>query len=117
VVGSTCAALYSAAQVSLNIVDDLNMPGHNMRTFEIPGSGGVMLASYTKEQAEFFPEDDAAVYYRDSSELDAKIDRIISNAEFRARIRHQALEASSRHSYTERVAELLASCGFRRQGG
>ena len=36
---STSSAPYRSALVSLNIVDDLKLPGHNMRTWEIPASG------------------------------------------------------------------------------
>ncbi len=105
--GAFCAKLYSLADVSLNLVGDLNMPGHNMRTFEITASGGVMLSAFTKEQAEFFPEDEAAVYYRNSAELDAKIERILSDGQFRARLRDEALKICLSHSYVERAKAVL----------
>jgi spore maturation protein CgeB len=107
--GADCAAIYSSAEVSLNIVDDLNMPGHNMRTFEIPASSGVMLSSYTAEQAEFFPEGEAAWYYRDPVELDGLLERLLSDKEAQARTRTAALRMAQDHSYDKRAQELVAA--------
>jgi hypothetical protein len=107
VFGPSCAAVYSSAGVSLNIVDDLNMPGHNMRTFEIPASGGVMLATYTQEQAEFFPEGEAAWYYRDPRELDDLIDRLLRDDQTLERTRRLALQIAQNHTYDHRAESLL----------
>ena len=114
VFGTQVAKLYSTAAVSLNVVDDLNMPGHNMRTFEIPASGGVMLSTYTKEQADFFPEDEAACYYRTKEELDPKIDRLLEDRPFRERIARNAMHIASQHTYRERAATMLQECGVGR---
>lgn len=105
--GTSCAVLYSGADISLNIVDDLNMPGHNMRTFEIPACGGVMLSTFTEEQAEFFPEGEAAFYYRNPSELDDIIDRLLADKKLRARIRDNTLRISRNHDYRNRAKDLL----------
>ena len=42
--GSAVGDIYSRAAVSLNVLNAENLGGPNMRTFEVPGSGGVMLA-------------------------------------------------------------------------
>ncbi len=107
-VARQCAAAYAAAAVSLNVLSDLNMPGHNMRTFEIPGGGGVMLSSFTREQAEFFPEDDAAVYYRDPAEIDDKLDRLLGDHRWARRVRERAASIASAHTYVSRATALLA---------
>ena len=101
-------ALYAAACVSLNIVDDLNMPGHNMRTFEIPGSGGVMLSRFTEEQASIFPDNEAAVYYRSPGELDQCISRLISDKALSARIRRNALAIAKSHTYVSRATAIAS---------
>ena len=72
--GSAVGDIYAKAPVSLNVLNAENLGGPNMRTFEVPGSGGVMLARYSPEQHEFFPENEAAVYYRSPAEIDDKID-------------------------------------------
>jgi len=105
--GSVSAALYSRAEVSLNIVDDLNMPGHNMRTFEIPASGGVMLSTYTAEQAELFPEGEAAWYYRAPSEIDDILEEILGDKEAQGRIRGNARKIAQDHDYIKRAEGLL----------
>lgn len=110
--GATCAALYAAANVSLNVVDDLNMPGHNMRTFEITGSGGVMLSSYTAEQAAIFPEGEAAAYYRKPDELDALLGQLCSDTAFAARLRRNAVAIAAEHSYERRAAVMSAELGL-----
>ena len=110
--GDQCGPVYRRAAVSLNIVDDLNMPGHNMRTFEIPASGGIMVSTFTEEQAEFFPEDEAAVYYRDAAELDEKIARVTRDAALQQRLRRNALAISRRHTYRDRVSLLLREAGL-----
>lgn len=105
--GSAGAELYSSATVSLNIVDDLNMPGHNMRTFEIPASGGLMLSTYTEEQAEFFPEGEAAWYYRDPGEIDQIIARLAGDQEAQKRTRMTARQIARDHDYRHRAEALL----------
>jgi hypothetical protein len=106
--GSACALLYGAAEVSLNVVNDLNMPGHNMRTFEIPASGGVMVSTYTAEQAEFFPEGEAAWYYRHPADLDDIIGRLRRDKVLRERTRDAALRIAREHDYRQRAEAILA---------
>jgi hypothetical protein len=101
--GEACARAYATASVSLNIVDDLNMPGHNMRTFEIPASGGLMLATYTREQAEMFPPGEAALYYDRPEDIDRILDDVLRDPARLERMRQTALALSSRHHYRERA--------------
>ncbi|MEP6914392.1 MAG: glycosyltransferase [Acidobacteriota bacterium] len=110
--GDTCAALYRSADVSLNVVDDLNMPGHNMRTFEIPGSGGVMLAGYTAEQAAIFPPGEAAMYYHQPEELDELLRRMCGDPALTARLRRHAAGIAAGHSYEHRAASMIAELGL-----
>ena len=81
--GESASRIHAHSDISLNVVGDLNVPGHNMRTFEVPASGGVMLSRYTREQDELFPENVAATYYRSPAELDA---RKIGRASCRERV-------------------------------
>jgi len=110
--GADCATLYCSAAVSLNVVDDLNMPGHNMRTFEITGSGGLMLSTYTVEQAEFFPEGEAALYYRDPAEIDDTIARALRDRCWAERIRQRAYTIAANHPYTDRARVMAADVGL-----
>ena len=105
--GPACASIYSSAKVCLNILNEWNIPGHNMRTFEIPASGGVMLSTYTEEQARFFPEGEAAWYYREPSELDGILDRLLHEPEMLDRARRTSVRITRDHTYQDRAKDLL----------
>lgn len=109
--GNQVFDVYAKAAVSLNVLNAESMDGHNMRTFEIPGSGGLMLARYTKAQAELFPEDDAAIYYRSGEELNERIEYVLRDRELRARIRRNARRIALDQTYDHRVAAVLRECG------
>jgi len=106
------AHIHGAADVSLNVLNKESLDGHNMRTFEVPASGGVMLARYTDAQAEFFPENEAAAYYRSPEELDAKIDWLLGDAALRERIRANAVRFAASHTYDRRAIDVLRYVGL-----
>jgi spore maturation protein CgeB len=109
--GSAVGDIYAKAAVSLNVLNAENLGGPNMRTFEIPGSGGVMLARYSAAQNEFFPENEAAVYYRSAGEMDDKIEWLLRDSELRARIRKNAANLAAAQTYDVRAAQVLRECG------
>jgi spore maturation protein CgeB len=110
--GRAVGDIYAKAAVSLNVLNAENLGGPNMRTFEIPGSGGVMLARYSPEQHEFFPENEAAVYYRTPTEIDDKIDWLLRDPELRARVRRNAARLAAEQTYDVRAATVLRECGL-----
>ncbi len=109
--GRHCARVYAGAAVGLNVLNAGNMPGHNMRTFEIPASAGAMLATYTEEQAAFFPPGEAALYYGEPDELDAQIERLLADEPLRERLRRNGLRIARAHDYVRRAREMLADLG------
>jgi len=110
--GSAVSDIYSRAAVSLNVLNAENLGGPNMRTFEIPASGGVMLARYSPSQNEFFPENEAAVYYRSPAEMDDKIDLLLRDRDMRARIRRNGARLAALQTYDVRAAHVLRECGL-----
>jgi glycosyltransferase involved in cell wall biosynthesis len=110
--GKGVGDIYARAAVSLNVLNAENLGGPNMRTFEVPGSGGVMLARYSAEQHEFFPENEAAVYYRSPAEIDDKIDWLLRDPELRARIRRNGARLAAAQTYDVRAAHVLRECGL-----
>jgi spore maturation protein CgeB len=110
--GSAIGDIYARAPVSLNVLNAENLDGPNMRTFEVPGSGGVMLAHYSPAQDEFFPENEAAVYYRTPAEIDDKIEWLLADRELRARIRKNAATLAAEQTYDVRAAHVLRECGL-----
>jgi len=112
VYGGAVAGIHGAATVSLNVLNAENLGGPNMRTFEVPASGGVMLARYSDAQAEFFPENEAAAYYRSPEEIDAKIDWLLGDVALRKRIRGNAVRLAATQTYDHRASEVLRSVGL-----
>jgi spore maturation protein CgeB len=110
--GSAVADIYARAAVSLNVLNAENLGGPNMRTFEIPGSGGLMLARFSPAQHEFFPEDEAAVYYRSPAQMDSKIEMLLADRDLRVRIRKNATRLAAAQTYDVRAAHVLRDCGI-----
>jgi hypothetical protein len=110
--GNAVGQIYGKAAISLNVLNAENLGGPNMRTFEIPGSGGVMLARYSPAQDEFFPENEAAVYYRTPEEIDEKIDLLLGDSELRTRVRRNAALLAAEQTYDVRAAQVLLDCGL-----
>jgi spore maturation protein CgeB len=104
--GKAVCRIYAHASVSLNILNAESLDGHNMRTFEIPASGGVMLSRFTPAQNELFPEGEAALYYRSPEEIDDLIESTLRDGDLRDRIRATAMRIATDHFY-ERRAEAV----------
>lgn len=95
------------ACVALNLLDPHNCPGSNMRSFEIPGIGGVTCSTYTTDLAEYFP-DDAIFTFQTPRDLRAGIDRLLSDPMRRTEIRQRSHAIAQRHTYQVRAADLVA---------
>ena len=98
--------------VSLNVLNAESLEGHNMRTFEIPASGGVMLARYTAAQDELFPENEAAAYYRSPGEMDDKIDASVRRSRLCARLRAMLSGSRRRTPTTSGPLPYCCECGL-----
>lgn len=107
VFGLEMAAINSSSAISLNLLRPQNRGSHNMRTFEIPAMGGLMLTSRTMEQQEFFPENEACYMYADVAELEKKIEYILANKQEADRVRARGMELVGEHSYTHRARFIL----------
>ena len=95
-------------RIQLNLLRTHNFKSHNMRSFEIPSCGGVMLSVHTKEQHNFFREGKEAFYYDDATELLKKIDQIMKMPIYEAeQIRNQARKRAKIHSYHHRSQKLM----------
>ncbi|WP_158838701.1 glycosyltransferase family protein [Polaribacter sp. L3A8] len=95
---------YSSSSLSLNITElrntyVLDTPIHKMhlRTFEIPMSGGLEIASYTEELASYFKEDKEIVLYKSNEEL-------ISKAKFYLDPKNDSLTSNMKRCARERAA-------------
>jgi len=112
IAGNEISKIYAGAKISLNVLNAENLGGPNMRTFEITASGGVMLARYSPEQAAFFPEGEAALYYRSPEQIDGQLDLLLGDRGLRDRLRRNASRLAAAESYDLRAATVLRECGI-----
>ncbi len=105
--GNDLSTIISSAVVALNPMRSQNIGSHNMRSFEIPAAGGLMLTTRSSEQEELFPDSQASFMYSDIDELKQKLQYIISNREEALRVRECGMKLVSNHTYTSRVQYLL----------
>ncbi len=107
VYGSAFWKKMRAYRVQLNIFRQHNIGSHNMRTFEIPGAGGIQLAPYSEEHISFFNENSEIFLYRDQQELLKHVEYLMkSNSEEADKIRKAARSRSlnSLYSYKDRAS-------------
>ncbi len=97
-----------AYRVQVNIFRPHNVGSHNMRTFEIPAAGGIMLAPDSAEHREFFAGGNEAFFYKDKEDLAAQARYILGLSATAANaIRQQARQRStgSGYDYRHRAGE------------
>lgn len=84
---------------------NINESSHNMRTFEVPGYGGLLIANRTAEQSAFFEEDKEAVYFDSIDELKDKINFLKYNEHLVQQLKKAAYSrcVRSKYSYKDRV--------------
>jgi hypothetical protein len=90
-------------RVQLNFLRPHNANSHNMRTFEAPACGAIMLAEETEEHIEFFRTDIEAFYFTDKKTLTEKVRYLLSMSAVDANdIRNRARNRSVNMAYTYR---------------
>jgi len=97
-------------RVQLNIFRPHNYDSHNMRTFEMPALGCIMLAPYSSEHISLFKENEEAFYYKNDKELIGKCKLILQLNEDEAfKIKTNAYNRSinSNYSYKDRSKQIL----------
>lgn len=107
--GEEAAIVIARAGVTLNVLRDQNLPdGTNMRTFEVPGCGGFLLADRSAGAAEILPEGSAAAYFDGPEELCERIDYYLTRPAERREIAeeaHRVVDAA--HRYVHRAEAIL----------
>jgi len=110
-VGSNFYKVCNSSKINLNIIRKQNIPGVNMRTFEITSSGGFMLATRTVEQSAIFEEAIDCDYFGNSEELKTKINFYLNNPTLIDLMRKRAkIKVIKMHSYEERAKLLKQIC-------
>jgi spore maturation protein CgeB len=97
-------------RIQLNIMRVHNLLSHNMRTFEVPGIGGIQLAPDTPEHRLFFTPGKEIYLYKEVADCVGYIERILSlSAEQASEIRNNAQVRciQSGYSYQNRTLQAL----------
>jgi spore maturation protein CgeB len=97
-------------RVQLNLLRKHNEDSHNMRSFEIPGCGGIMLAPLTTEHENYFVNGKEAFLYKDFNELIILINKLLDITKDEANvIRDDARTRSlqSGYTYKDRTNQLI----------
>ena len=97
-------------RVQLNLMRLHNPDTHNMRSFEVPGVGGIQLAPATTDHKTYFEEGKEIFLYSDINNCRLQIKKILAmTTEDAAAIRLQARQRSlaSHYTYKDRSAQAL----------
>ncbi len=100
----------SRYRVQLNFFRPQNEDSHNMRTFEMPGLGCIMLAPESKEHQLLFNENQETFFYKDFNDMLFKIKTILNLSYDEAlQIRKNAINrcTTSGYTYKDRAAQVL----------
>lgn len=88
-------------RVQLNIFRPHNVGSHNMRTFEIPAAGGIMLAPDSPEHQCFFEANREVFLYRDQVELLAQAQVLLALSKEKAEVIRSAARQRSLNDYND----------------
>lgn len=98
-------------RVQLNLMRPHNPDTHNMRTFELPGVGGIQLAPATADHANFFEEGKEIFLYKNLDQCVTQVKKILAMpvglaGEIRRNARARCL--ASGYTYKDRAAQALS---------
>ncbi|HEX4374030.1 MAG TPA: glycosyltransferase, partial [Puia sp.] len=93
-------------RVQLNLMRVHNLNSHNMRSFEIPSVGGIMIAPDTPEHRIFFEDGKEIFLFKNSEECAEKINYVMNLPageadKIRSNARHRSI--TSGYSYKDRA--------------
>lgn len=101
------AKVIANSKISLNLLRKQNEGSHNMKTFEIPAMGGLLVTKKTSEQNRFFPNNKASVMFSSKNDLNRKIKYIIKNYSKYEKIRKTGLKIAKKNTYRDRAKYIL----------
>jgi spore maturation protein CgeB len=95
--------------VQINLLRPHNLNSHNMRSFDIPGSGGIMLAPRTSDHVSFFEEGKEVFLFSNLNEAMSRLNSIfelsfVERNKIRAAARKKVI---SDYTYSKRVEKMI----------
>ena len=107
VIGGDFRRAVASAKVCVNILRPQNEGGHNMRTFEVPGCGGLLLSEWSEDQARHFRPDVEAVYARSPRGMAKLAKQYCEDEPAREAIRAAGHARATMETYRERAEEVV----------
>ena len=98
--------ILGSAKMGLNILRPQNEMGHNIRTFEIPASGILMLSERNSELLDLFKEDREAVYFSSPDELQQKVAYLLNNETLINSIAEAGYQKALQHKIECRIQDI-----------
>ena len=107
VVGSQYVRMIQSYPLVINLHQNINF-GPNMRTFEVTGSGGILLSDRAEDITDFFREDEEILIYDSIKEVSDKIKFLLNDNESLLKISRLSQERCYKfHTYDIRAQEML----------
>ncbi|MBL0134257.1 MAG: glycosyltransferase family 1 protein [Chitinophagaceae bacterium] len=101
--------LIRQSAINLNVIDDTNYPGANMRFFEVPAAGGLQLCSSCPELESQFTDMEKIIFFNGPDEMVSKIKWIVEHPEQADVIRKAGHEyVKENHTYRNRINQLIS---------
>ena len=95
-------------KINLNIHNETNLAGANLRNFEITGCGGFLLTDYVKDFKNLFNNGKEIVWYKNDNELINIINFYLKNNKLREKIAENCyLKIVKTHNYALRIKHIL----------
>lgn len=105
-----------SSTAAINVLRPQNETAENMRTYEIPACGGIMLAEWSEQQARVFAPGSEAAYARTPEELLGEVRRLRRESEQGLeRIRTAALARARQHTYRHRAEQVVTTLAATRR--
>ncbi len=98
---------YTASVGALNILNEKNLSGHNMRTFEIPATKTLMIGDRTSDIESWFPDAEASLTAASPGEFREKCEWALTHREAAQAIADRAYARVQTMTYRERAFQIL----------
>lgn len=96
-------------RVQLNLMRPHNLDSHNMRSFDIVGSGSIGLMPTTSDHRDYFEAGTNVFFFNSVSEAVVRATKLLNLSLDKAnQIRRNARSSARQHDYTSRAFELVA---------
>jgi spore maturation protein CgeB len=97
-------------RAQINLMRIHNEDSHNMRTFEVPGIGGIQIAPFTKEHNLFFEDGKEIFLYKNVDECVKKINHLLAlpvEEANKLRVLSNTAAIEKKHSYKDRAIQVM----------